>query len=228
MSSSIVSRAYRHLFALGPMRTAQTLISIAEDKLFDWRHGVDTLDRIPQSQLQVISPEHQAEASPYFMTRVRAVRHLLRRAGVPRDAGFVDIGCGKGRVVMVAALHGFKTVTGIEFAPELASAASVNLSRLRSRIPPGTTASIVCADAAKHDYGPEDRIFYMNDPFGPVVMESVCTKLRESLERFPRPIWVIYGAPKHLDVVTRVLPVRSQGRIRYGGFEHAVFVSEPN
>jgi len=37
---------------------------------------------------------------------------------IPR-ATFIDIGCGKGRVLLMAAEHGFRKIIGIDFAADL-------------------------------------------------------------------------------------------------------------
>jgi len=57
----------------------ETLLSIA---LFDLRMGTEMTARIPQSEL-VITPEHQAQAKPYVMTRARALRRAFEYSQAP-------------------------------------------------------------------------------------------------------------------------------------------------
>jgi 2-polyprenyl-3-methyl-5-hydroxy-6-metoxy-1,4-benzoquinol methylase len=49
---------------------------------------------------------------------------------IPR-ATFIDIGCGKGRVLLMAAEHGFRKIIGIDFAADLCLTARGNVEQYR-------------------------------------------------------------------------------------------------
>ncbi|MBT9492550.1 MAG: methyltransferase domain-containing protein, partial [Paucibacter sp.] len=187
-----------------------------------------TTARVLQSELSVIAPEHQAEARPYFMTRARALRRAFAQSGAPLDRRFVDVGSGKGKVVITAALFGFKRIIGIEFAPELVKLAQQNLAKIQSQIPAGTEVEVVCADATNFSYGPDDCVFFLYNPFGAEVMRGFCQQLAKSLADHPRRLWIIYTDPAFIDVMLGYLPVREHSRMTYGGFEIAFLMHEPS
>ena len=223
---SFLRRAYNSITRLGVKRSMESVLSVAEDAIFDLRLGTDTTARIPQSALHVINPKNQAQAQPYVMTRARALRRAFLRSGAPRDRGFVDIGSGKGKVVITAALFGFKHIVGIEFAPELVKIAQHNLDKVKTRLPPGVDVKVVCADATQHPYGPDDCVFFLYNPFGADVMNIFCAQLNGSLARYPRKIWVIYTDPAFIEIMHALLPVHEEARMTYGGFEIALLTND--
>lgn len=204
---------------LGIRRSLQTLLSMAEDALFDWRLGTDTTAAVPQRELQVLSPDKQADAKPYVMTRARALRHAFARCAAPRDLRFNDIGCGKGKVLISAALAGFRDVRGLDFAPELIAIAERNLALVRERLPAGSQVTAERADATQAAFGPRDCVFFLYNPFGAEVMRGFCEQLNRSLQLHPRKLWIIYADPAFLPTMQAHLPVVERGRSAYGGFE---------
>lgn len=223
----ILHRAYTSLTRRGPRRSFETLLSMAEDALFDLRLGTDTTAIIEQSALDVLSPEHQAKAKPYVMTRARVLRRAFEHSTAPRDKNFIDIGSGKGKVVITAALAGFKHVIGIEFAPELVDIAQSNLAKVKQHLPPDTTVEMVCADATRYMYGPDDCVFFLYNPFAGAVMRGFCEQLACSLRMYPRKLWIIYADPAFIDVMRSFLPLHESSRLTYGGFEIVFLNHEP-
>ena len=215
---SLLRRMWMSATRLGPRRSAQTLLSMAEDALFDLRLGTDTTAAVPQSRLQLVSPDKHADAKPYVMTRARALRHAFERCPAPRNLRFNDIGCGKGKVVITAALEGFSDVRGLDFAPELVEAAERNLALVRERLSAGSQVCVECADVTQAEFGPRDSVFFLYNPFAADVMRGFSEHLARSLPQHPRKIWVIYADPAFLSTMLAHLPVHETGRCTYGGF----------
>ena len=71
------------------------------------------------------------EAVSYFM--LEKLLTAFRR--LSSDTSIVDLGCGKGRVMIVAAYFGFKQIAGVDFAKELCEEATSNMKRVQSDIP---------------------------------------------------------------------------------------------
>lgn len=224
----LMQRAYASLTRRGPRRSLETLLSMAEDALFDLRLGTDTTAIIEQSALGVLSPEHQAQAKPYVMTRARALRRAFEHSKAPRDKNFIDVGSGKGKVVITAALAGFKQVIGIEFAPELVAIAQSNLTKVKQQRPAMADAKMICADATRYPYGPDDCVFFLYNPFAGDVMRSFCEQLARSLVTHPRKLWIIYADPAFIDVMRSILPLKESSRLTYGGFEIVFLDYVPN
>ena len=107
---------------VGVRRTLETLLNHLEDRLFDLVNLTDTYTKVQQADLKVDSV-NQAEAAPYFPTRGRAYRKALAHFALPTDGGFVDLGSGKGKILILSARYGFRRVVGVEFARHLSDIA---------------------------------------------------------------------------------------------------------
>ena len=151
---------------------------------FDILYGTDTSGTVNLWRYRIESANAKY-GSFYACTSKRHIEVLL--APLPRSASFVDLGCGKGRPLLVAAQMGFKTVVGVEFVRELAEVASGNLRKI------GANATVVCADVATYEFPADRLLVYLYDPFDAPVMASVAQKLR----RHEGELWVIYVNPRH-------------------------------
>ena len=128
---------------------------------------------------------------------------MLDRGGVQAPATtFVDLGCGKGRVLLIAAERPFRRVLGFEISPELAAIAHANVQRYRS--PPDLLApiEIVEADVTAVDMPDGDLLVHLYHPFETHVTEAVLRRLEPSEEGSPRLVMVAYLA--YTEAVPRV------------------------
>lgn len=103
----------------------------------------------------------------------------------------VDLGCGKGRVVCIAARYEIKSAVGVEIDPPLCAAAQANGQRLRLRRAP---VGFACQSAVDFNYD-EASVVVMFHPFGADTMRAVLDRWAESLARRPRKFRVVYGNP---------------------------------
>jgi hypothetical protein len=119
----------------------------------------------------------------------------MQKVAIPRDAGFVDFGCGKGRVLLLAADQGFQRVVGIEFASELVIAAKQNTERWRAAKGSACDIQIVEGDVLRYKVDSRDRVFFFFNPFDDVILDGVLDNIELSLEQSPREAWIIYHNP---------------------------------
>jgi Histone methylation protein DOT1 len=123
----ILRQALSHVRRNSPWEMVQTAVAVIEDQAFDWRYGVDTRGIRPLEDLAIDS-RHVAHGVHYAPTRVRYFRAILRALPIPRDSVFVDLGAGKGRMLLLAAQSGcFRKVVGVEFSAELCRTAEQNI-----------------------------------------------------------------------------------------------------
>lgn len=112
---------------------------------------------------------------------------------------FLDLGCGKGRALCVAAHHGFKKVTGLDFAKDLCEVARENLTITMQEIR-DLEYKIINNDAFYFDIPDDvDCIFFFN-PFDEIIMSAVVNNIFSSLQNNPRKITVIYVNPLHKEL----------------------------
>jgi ribosomal protein L11 methylase PrmA len=110
------------------------------------------------------------------------------------EKDLVDFGCGKGRVLVVAAHYNFKMITGIDFAKELAIAAALTVSKASQNLP-DTEFKIEWIDASAYAVLPSQNVFFFFNPFKKVVMKQVMQNILFSKREHSRPMYVIYVNP---------------------------------
>jgi precorrin-6B methylase 2 len=102
------------------------------------------------------------------------VNRVLDRLALEPDDVFIDIGCGTGRVICLAARRRVQQVIGVDLSPEIVRTAAANVERVRGRV---SAVDVVVADAAEFDYG-ETTCAYMFSPFKHTVLARVLDKIK--------------------------------------------------
>jgi SAM-dependent methyltransferase len=99
---------------------------------FDWKFGVDTDGSIPLTKLDIESP-NKVYGANYGATRPDIFWEAIENLKINyQDFIFLDLGSGKGRVVLLASELPFKEIIGVEFSPELNDIAEVNIRKYES------------------------------------------------------------------------------------------------
>ena len=206
----------------GVVATAGIVATTVVDRFYDVRHGTRTLGWSSLDEYAIAGPNRE-HGRAYQPTSAFAFGRLMREVDVPRSVGFVDLGCGKGRVLLLAAESGFARVVGVEFAPELVADARRNVARWRSRTSSPCDIQIVEGDVLNYVITPNDAVFFLFNPFDDVVLNGVLDRIEQSVDRVPRPAWIIYHNPLEgacIDARTRFQRV---SRHSFWGNEFAVY-----
>jgi SAM-dependent methyltransferase len=163
---------------------------------FDREHGVDTATIREIGSLAIDSPNarHAVRYQPSDLDLARQVLAQLEIA-FPRFT-FVDYGCGKGMVLLLAAEFPFNRIIGVEFAPELVAIARRNIAHYRGDLL-CRDIEVVQADAAEFPPPPGPLVCYFYNPFGEPVMRQVVNRLEDRLRQDPAELFVIYLNPRH-------------------------------
>ena len=109
---------------------------------------------------------------------------------------FIDIGCGKGRALCVAAHFGFKKLTGIDFSKEFCDAAKLNCANTKLNLPAAEFA-VINNDAFYYEIPDNADCIFLFNPFDEIIMSGVVMNIRNSLKNTPRPLVIIYVNPLH-------------------------------
>ncbi|MGB6856404.1 MAG: class I SAM-dependent methyltransferase [Terracidiphilus sp.] len=157
------------------------------DCLYDSIHGTNTGGVIDL-------PEMEGNGRNYVGTPPRAWKLLLRH--LPIDSSrftYFDLGCGKGRTLLLASAVGFKRVIGVDISSQLLSIARSNLKRK------GMDGELICADVRTVEFPCDPLVVFMYNPFYEDVMRQVAENLGESLRRHPREAYVLYYSAAFAD-----------------------------
>jgi len=158
---------------------------------FDLARGTETGGITPLWKCNIDSP-NAISGVHYQASPEEAIANAIRFLNVhPNRTTFIDLGCGKGRPLIVAAELGFRQIIGVEFAAELVEAAKANLSHL------GIVATVCRCDAAEFEFPEEPMVVFLYNPFGPDVLTKVLENLRG------HDVQIIYLNPRHADIVDR-------------------------
>jgi ribosomal protein L11 methylase PrmA len=170
---NLVTRGYR-----------RRAVRLGGELAFDLRHRVDT-----RGLVKGVGDEH---SNPYLGVDAREFHAAM--ADVPHDGrAFVDLGCGKGKAVLLACGYGFERAIGVEIDPHLTEVARRNLGSYRGRR--RCPAEFVTADASTWEFPDEPLTVYVYNPFDAEVLARVLDNLARSLERSPRPATILYHTP---------------------------------
>lgn len=149
-----------------------------------WEHRLRVCTR---GVATVDHPDSVFYATPPY----RVVRRVVRRLALRPADVFVDIGCGRGRVLCLAARHELAGVVGVEVSAALCGDARGNVARLRGR---RTAVAVHHGPAEDFDYSMGTAFFLFN-PFGAVTLGRVLDRIR------PRagaaPVRFAYVMPTH-------------------------------
>ena len=130
-----------------------------------------------------------------------AVRTALRRYRVSREDVFIDLGSGKGRVVLQAASgYPFKRVIGVELSPELNEVARANLEANRKRLK-CTDVQLETADLTEYEVPDEVTFAYLANSVTGDAFSAMLAQMLRSLDRRPRRLTLIYMNPTEHDRV---------------------------
>jgi len=165
-----------------------------QDLTFDYKYKTDTSYWAELSTLAVVggNKEHGVQYQP---TQERSLRRIFREVGFPKSGLFLDIGCGKGRVLMIASDYGFRRLCGVDFSELLCRIARANLAIYSKAVSHVIQYEITHADAAIYEIHDEASVIFLNNPFDETVMYPVVTNVLASLRRRPRDLCVIYANP---------------------------------
>jgi SAM-dependent methyltransferase len=162
---------------------------------FDRRFGTDTVKHLGLRDLRAIGGDVQ-QLWRYWPTPQALFRRLLDESALRfEDLVFVDLGSGKGRVLLLASESPFRRIVGVELSPALHRIAERNVRLYRSPTQRCTRFELLCMDAADYRLPEEEALVYLFQPFPKETLARVIENLRESLRARPRRLAVAYVNP---------------------------------
>lgn len=159
-----------------------------DDFFWERRLGITTTGRVDI---------HQPDSHFYGTFAYWSIFRILDRLDWRCDDVFVDIGCGKGRVVCCAAMRPIRKAVGVDLEASLCEQARLNASAMRHR---NASIEIIHAPAQEVNYTECTKILLFN-PFGATTLRQVIASIRRALVANPRQLDLIYVNPVHDDVI---------------------------
>lgn len=159
------------------------------------RYGILTtgIDDLADS----VSLQDRESASIYQPVNYFIAEWLFAQLNENEKSGksLMDAGCGRGRVMAMAAHYRFGKVFGFDISPRLCYEAIPNIELIKRRFPQ-TELSIECIDAKEVIIPDDCSVIFLFNPFDKKVMEPFITNVLKNLSENPRPMKVLYANPE--------------------------------
>lgn len=169
------------------------------DHPFDKSFGTDTggfvANRFPSFGLKS-KQEH-----PYAGCQPACVRKALSTIPDPSRYSFIDLGCGKGRAMIVAAELPFRKIVGVDISKSLIKIAEGNARILRLAHPERPRIEPRYGDATKAKLPSGARVVFLYHPFGRPLVEQVVSRLLREAEAQGEELFIVYENPVHFGVL---------------------------
>lgn len=162
------------------------------------RYGIITSKPAELSTLTItdgdLAQSSRYEAVNYFI--LEALLNKLRT--LTNETSFTDLGCGKGRALVVAAHYGFTRISGVDFAEEVCNIAEIHLQALQKQFPK-LEYRLQCRNVLDYDIRPDESVFFLFNPFSDEIISHILEKINVSLAQHPRIVYFLYASPKYID-----------------------------
>ncbi len=150
--------------------------------------GADELKNLSEQDIDI------SHATIYMPVSYALLEQIFLQVPPHPKKHFLDIGCGKGRVLCVAASNGYTKITGVDFSAKLCKQAVGNLEKTKL-VFPALSFKVITTDAINFDIPPDVDCIFLFNPFDVVVMGATVFNIMESARERPRDILVVYANP---------------------------------
>lgn len=164
----------------------------------DAAYGTATNGDLPPWLLSTGSAA-DAHTTAYAGCHPSALRDALASIPGPERRSFVDLGCGKGRALLVASEQPFRRILGIELAPGLVATARRNAAILARGHPDRTPIEVRHGDATAFALPDGDLVVFFYHAFGRPLIATVLATLAAAAAG--REIFLVYENPVHGDMM---------------------------
>jgi predicted RNA methylase len=196
------------------------------DLFFDRKYGTHTTTPMKIKNLTIKS-DNRNRGITYQATRVIPLKKMFckMKSALPANSVFVDLGCGKGRTLLIASQFGLKKAVGVEFAHELCETAKKNCAVYKAKTAILTEFQIIEADVVNYHIKTNENIFFMFNPFDDVILGKVLDNISSSLKTAYRKTLIIYCNPKYGNLIEKCDNFFKSAEFVFMGYTFAVYSS---
>lgn len=167
----------------------------ATERFYEHWYGIETAGIVSTRELGTDA----SVSNQYSPTSYRILHSVFARIAPRRfdeRAAFLDIGCGKGRAVAVAASYPYLAVYGIDLSERLIAAAHANLTRARLK---AQRWDVFVGDATAVALPNDVTAVFIYNSFRGAALACFMERLKESLGRAPRALTLVFVNPVDFD-----------------------------
>ena len=165
----------------------------------DRQYGIDTSGFVP-ARLIITDKAQQSQISPYTGSQPDVIRAAISALGEVDEYSFIDIGCGKGRAMVVASRsrsprYGCRTLskTGQDRSAEYGDYQAALSAR--------PTFTVIGGNALTVPLPEGKLVIFLYHPFGADLVSELVKKLEIGLTPRSEPLFFVYYNPVHGEIV---------------------------
>lgn len=199
----------RNLSEYGAQTTAYKVYYYLFGYIFDSFNGVDTTSPATAETKQADGTP-RGDRTAAFPCHPWVLKRALRRLKVSDEDVFADIGCGKGRALVVASAFPFRRLVGVDLMRSHIEFSRRNLERVKCR-----RFQLIHADALKVAYPEDITICFLFKPFPEEMMLACLARMQARLRGI-----IVMGT----DRISRLPGYQITSRYRHRSAERFNFV----
>jgi len=198
------------------------------DYFFDWRFGTDTVTRVQKYALDIHSRNRNLGYG-YQGTRAVALFRFFRTMNLGGDRVLLDLGSGKGKVLLVAAQCGFREVHGVEWSGLMCDVANRNIAAFRRKTGSSTVFKVFHSDVVDYPIKDSEDVFYLYQPFEDAILAQVIRNIESSVQSCARKVWIVYNdMPESTGrIITSSPLIADQMVFKYWRWTFRVYTNQP-
>jgi predicted RNA methylase len=161
----------------------------------DLQHGTETSGLVDADRLQPDAALTN-ELNPYMGSQPSIVRRALLTLGETKGYTFVDIGCGKGRAMIVATEFDFDAIVGYDISAELVNIANENAAVMAQRYPERTPIRALKANVSELSLPVGKLVVFLYNPFGTPLIAALLKTLEAGIAAGEiEHLFIVYDNP---------------------------------
>lgn len=157
------------------------------------KYWVNTKPYLNQSVVikKGLNYEDRFHGSKYSVTSLLALRKLFSSLDLNSDNILLDVGCGKGLVLLAALEFNFKEIRGMDHSQFLCDIASNNCFKYQKKIGTNIIVKIDAVSAIDYQFQDDENVIYLYNPFDNYTSRKFVKILESSLKRNKRKMLII-------------------------------------
>ena len=150
--------------------------------------GADELKKLAEEGIDI------SHATIYMPVSYVLLENIFKQLPVIPRNHFLDIGCGKGRAICVAAYNSFSKISGVDFSNVLCEIAAQNIIAVQQKFP-AVNFSVTNKNVLDYDIPDDVDCIFLFNPFDEMMTGKVVDAVKKTLEFTPRFLQIVYANP---------------------------------
>ncbi len=196
---------FRFIFKMDLTSFIKSILMRRKDRWFDKKYGTDTrrLLKLPgnKAEKDMNWPYSLVSQSSLIEPFQKVMKELISSRIISPTDVFIDVGSGKGLILLLATSYGFHQIIGVEKFREVCEIARRNVEIFKPHLTQPYNIEIIETDASLYKIPDDATVFHLMNPFNGTILHPFMQNLCESLRRNWRHVVIIYFSPEYRKII---------------------------